>query len=70
MGRRAVVVGCPLVEMIRNVEGGWVWRGVLKVDNDDLFMGRRTRKNDQNPQSRGEKWGKYEPGGGRALPFP
>ena len=34
-----VVVRCPLVEMVRNVEGCWIRGSVLKVDNDDLgFM--------------------------------
>ena len=48
MGRWAMVVGCPLVEMIRDVKGGWVWGSVFKVDDDDLCVG----INDQNLQVR------------------
>ena len=32
----AVVVGCPLVEVVGNVEGGGVWGCVLEVNDDDL----------------------------------
>jgi hypothetical protein len=42
-----MVVGCPLVEVVRDVEGGWVWRSVLKVDNDDLLTVNTRKKNDQ-----------------------
>lgn len=31
-----VVVGCPFVEVIRDVERRRIWRCVLKVNNDDL----------------------------------
>jgi hypothetical protein len=35
----AVIVGRPLVEMVRDVEGCWIRGSVLKVDDDDLcFM--------------------------------
>ena len=35
----AVIVGCPLVEMVRDVERCWIRGSVFKVDNDDLcFM--------------------------------
>ena len=32
-----MVVGCPLMEVVRDIERGWVWGSVLKVDNDDLL---------------------------------
>jgi len=36
----AVIVGRPLVEMVRDVEGCWIRGSVLKVDNDDLCLWR------------------------------
>ncbi len=38
VGCWAVVVGCPLVKMVRNVECGWVCGSILEVDDDNLFM--------------------------------
>jgi len=35
---RPVVVGCPFVEVVRDVKRGWIRRGVLKIDDDDLFF--------------------------------
>ena len=32
-----MIVGRPLVEVVRNIEGGGVWGCVLKVDNDNLL---------------------------------
>jgi hypothetical protein len=33
--------------VVRDVEGGWVWGRVLKVDNDDLLTVTGHKKNDQ-----------------------
>lgn len=37
--RVAVVVGRPLMEVVSEVEGGRVWRGVFEVDDDNLGSG-------------------------------
>jgi hypothetical protein len=31
-----MVIGRPFVEVIRNVEGGRVWCGILEINDDDL----------------------------------
>lgn len=51
----AVVVGCPLVEVVRDVEGGWVWGRVLKVDENDLLTVTRRKKKRSDTPSRGDK---------------
>ena len=54
----AVVVCCPLDEVVRDVERGWVWGRVLKVDDDDLLLwrhaGRKTGANRRSAEA--AKW--------------
>jgi len=34
--RRAVVIRGPFHKMIRNIKRGWIWAGVLEIDNNYL----------------------------------
>jgi hypothetical protein len=51
----AVVVGRPLDKVVRDVERGWVWGRVLKVDDDDLLLWRRARRKGEAEGDEGAK---------------